>query len=815
MLQINWENEFRGCNCTEATDMFTKKFLSLRSSHIPNFEILCNPKDPPWITDVVKKAIRRKHRVHRKFLKNGRNTSDRDRAKAVRNETTRTIEQAKDRYFCDLGQKLCDPSRGVKAYWETIHKILNRKKVMSIPPIIEDNIFVTNFEEKVVIFNDLFVKQCSLMVNKSQIPESLPRKTQANLTRIDVPMDKIVTLINQLNCSKANGCDDISIRMLKLFARECSIPLKLIYDLCLETGHYPALWKMANVVPVHKKGDRQVKTNYRPISLLPICGKIFEKIIFDEVYKHLSENNLISTHQSGFRPGDSTINQLLSITHETYQAFENHQETRAVFLDISKAFDKVWHEGLLLKLKSNGIDGQLYLLIENFLSERYQRVVLNGKASSWKRVSAGVPQGSVLGPLFFLIYINDLAEGVTCKVNFFADDTSMFQAVSDVNMTADTLNQDLAIIQNWAFQWKMSFNPDPTKQAKEVTFSTKLSKEQHPPLSFNDHHIIASSSHKHFGLILDEKLSFAEHVKEAIIKAKRGIGIIRFLSKYVSRNVLDQMYKLYVRPHIDYGDVIYHDQSMPLSRKLESTQYKAALAVSSAWKGTNKDRLLEELGWETLSNRRWYRRPCLSHKIVNNQAPHYLRDYIPEENNIQFNLRHPTLLRENISHTLRFSKTFFPFCINAWNNLTPIIRSAPTISSCKKSLISIIRPIKKSLHGLTNSYESALLTRLRVHFSDLNEHRFDHNFACESPNCKCNVGVESTIHYFLHCHLYRAHRKILLDEVSDIVGNDISQLPDDHLCDLLLFGSKAYNEKANEMILKCTAKFAKRTKRFR
>ena len=129
LLQINWENEFRGCSCTEATDIFTKKLLSLCSSHIPNSEILCNPKDPPWITDVVKKAIRRKHRVHRNFLKNGRNTSDRDRAKAVRNETTRTIEQAKERYFCDLGQKLCDPSRGVKAYWETIHKILNRKKV--------------------------------------------------------------------------------------------------------------------------------------------------------------------------------------------------------------------------------------------------------------------------------------------------------------------------------------------------------------------------------------------------------------------------------------------------------------------------------------------------------------------------------------------------------------------------------------------------------------------------------------------------------------------------------------------------------------
>ena len=137
-------------------------------------------------------------------------------------------------------------------------------------------------------------------------------------------------------------------------------------------------------------------------------------------------------------------------------------------------------EGLLLKLKSNGIDGQLYFLIENFLHNRYQRVVLSGKASSWERVLAGVSQGSVLGPLFFLVYINDLAEGITSKVKFLTDDTPMFHVVSDVDATADALNRDLASIQNWACQWKMSFNPDPSKQAKEVIFSAKRQKQQHP-----------------------------------------------------------------------------------------------------------------------------------------------------------------------------------------------------------------------------------------------------------------------------------------------------------------------------------------------
>jgi hypothetical protein len=222
--------------------------------------------------------------------------------------------------------------------------------------------------------------------------------------------------------------------MLKIAKDEVALPLKIIFEKWLLTGKYPSLWKKANVQPVHKKSSRQDKQNYRPISLLPIFSKIFEKILFDPIYNHLNENNLLSKHQSGFRPGDSTINQLLAITHNIFESFEEGCETRALFLDISKAFDKVWYESLIFKLRQNGIEGKLLDLLTDYLSDRQQRVVLNGVHSSWLPLNSGVPQGSVLGPLLFLIYINDLTDNISSSIKLFADDASLFLRVRDVAM---------------------------------------------------------------------------------------------------------------------------------------------------------------------------------------------------------------------------------------------------------------------------------------------------------------------------------------------------------------------------------------------
>ena len=236
--------------------------------------------------------------------------------------------------------------------------------------------------------------------------------------------------------------------MIKICDKSLLKPLTILFQNSINSSCYPIIWKRSNIIPVHRKNNKQLVNNYRPISLLPIFGKIFEKIIFDRLYNFLLQEELLNPNQSGFRPSDSCINQLIAITHEIFEAFDCNPslEVRSVFLDISKAFDKVWHKGLFYKLKSMGISGKLYNLLENYLSERSQRVLLNGQTSSWRPVLAGVPQGSILGPLLFLIYINDLPDELKSNAKLFADDTSLFSIVKDKNESANILSNDLAQI---------------------------------------------------------------------------------------------------------------------------------------------------------------------------------------------------------------------------------------------------------------------------------------------------------------------------------------------------------------------------------
>ena len=213
---------------------------------------------------------------------------------------------------------------------------------------------------------------------------------------------------------------------------------------------FPDIWKKSNIVSVCKRGDKKIIYNYRPISLLPICGKILEKVLLNSIYEFLEENNLLCEHQSGFRPSDSYEYQLLSIVPDIYTSFDCSppSDVIGIFLDISKAFDRVWHDELIYKVKCIGIIDMFLKLITSFVENRFQRVVLNGQASSWEPVLTSIPQGCILGPLFFLIYINDLPKNLSSNTKLFANDTSIFPTKKNVNLSTDQLNSDLGKISN-------------------------------------------------------------------------------------------------------------------------------------------------------------------------------------------------------------------------------------------------------------------------------------------------------------------------------------------------------------------------------
>ena len=488
---------------------------------------------------------------------------------------------------------------------------------------------------------------------------------------------------------------------------------------------------------------------------------------------------------------------------------------------MSRAFDKVWHEGLIFKLKQNGIDGILLALLSDYLQYRRQRVVLNGQTSGWAPIRSGVPQGSVLGPLLFLIYINDLEEGIISKIKFFADDTSIYSIVYNPETSASELNSDLKKINDWAFQWKMSFNPDPTKPANEILFSHKKSIRDHQPLFFNGIEVKRVEEHKHLGLVLDPKLNFAAHINEKSKKARRGIGLIKYLKSYLPTASLDQIYKMHVRPHLDYCDFIYHIPALPNKNNsdinlnyqmntLESIQYQAALGVTGAWKGTSRDKIYEELGWESLHNRRYFRRITQFYKIMNGLTPQYLRDYVPNPRPHLYGTNPTNDLYPIFCRNERFQNSFYPDAVKCWNNIGPELRDAPSLTNFKSRILALIRPKCQSTFKIHDTVALKYIFQLRVGLSALRAHKYAHNF-CDTPSYTCSCGLESetTTHFLLKCPYFTTQRSILISKLSSTLQEtqDLTRVDDHTVVNYLLYGNESWSDDINASIIKETIKF--------
>ena len=351
-----------------------------------------------------------------------------------------------------------------RKFWKVIrHFVKNNKSTSCIPPLCStlsngDNQWHFNDQDKANCLNDYFASISTVNDAETQLPP-FTKLTDNSLSQIICTELEIENIIEVLNPNKASGDDGISHKMLKSVSKTVSKPLCILMNRSFHEGIFPDIWKLANVIPIFKKGDKSEPSNYRPVALLSCIGKLQERIVFKNMYNFLIDNNLLYKYQSGFLPHHSTVFQLIDIFHNICQAFDNSMFSCIVFCDVSKAFDRVWHKGLLFKLRQNGIDGKLLEWLNSYLSQRKQKVCLKSCYSGLKSIFAGVPQGSVLGPLLFLVYINDIAKQLLSLTRLFADDSSLFYAAANIADIAGIINHDLQLLSNWAKQWLVTFNP--------------------------------------------------------------------------------------------------------------------------------------------------------------------------------------------------------------------------------------------------------------------------------------------------------------------------------------------------------------------
>ena len=402
---------------------------------------------------------------------------------------------------------------------------------------------------------------------------SFPDMGTSNTSNIgDIQIDEkgITKLLQHLNINKACGPDNISCRILKEAAEEIAPYLKFIFDRSLELQEVPHDWRTANITALYKKGDKSQPVNYRPVSLTSVPCKVMEHILFKHIMEHLEANNILADFQHGFREKRSCETQLIITVEEISRYLDNRQQVDLLILDFSKAFDTVPHHRLLQKLDHYGVRGNIHGWLKSWLTSRDQRVVVDGDHSTSVPVRSGVPQGTVLGPLMFLLYINDIGDDIKSSIRLFVDDSLIYMAISSRDH-CQQLQDDLTTVVNWTKKWQMIFNPSKCYVLQIARVRTLISYPYHM-----DGHVLETVSHNpYLGVELTNTLSWDTHIQKIIGKANRSLGFLRRNLGKCPTNIKRHAYLGLVRPHLEYASSVWDPHLQKHIYQLEMVQRRS------------------------------------------------------------------------------------------------------------------------------------------------------------------------------------------------------------------------------------------------
>ena len=511
------------------------------------------------------------------------------------------IRQSKQALTDKIAEKLKSDNLSSRSWWSILKSFIAPSSNSSLPPLDHNGRLYTEDQEKANLLNYFFCEQTVLNDQNAALPNLTPYAVATPLTSLILRPDEVQSVLKSLADGKASGPNGLNNKVLRELASEISEPLCSFFNYSLSLGSFPTPYKDANLSPIPKKGDLSLLTNHRPVSLLNSESKVFERLVFKHLFNHLRDNNILTPLQSGFIPGDSTVNQLTFLYNTFCRALDEGKEIRVVFCDIKKAFDRVWHAGLLHKLHTCGISGTLLDWFKDYLSQRRQMVVLPGVFSDWAYTYAGVPQGSVLGPLLFLIYINDIVKDIGSNIRLFADDTSLYIVVTDPDTSAELLTSDLVKIEDWAEKWLVTFQPPKTNS---LVISRKVNKPAHPPLFMQNQQIKEVDSHKHLGLYFSNDGTWHHQIQYIKDKAWTRIITMRKLKFKLDRKSLEIIYTAFIRPILEYGDVVWDNCAQYEKDELEKIQHEAARIATGTTRLISINNLYNEIKWDSLQKRR-------------------------------------------------------------------------------------------------------------------------------------------------------------------------------------------------------------------
>ena len=519
----------------------------------------------PWINKEVLKAVKIKNRVYKKLCKKKfQDISLHNHYKDLRNTLTRTKKAAKKNYYHNLLQS----SKGnIKKTWENINKITRRKKKpLNIPTEIDRkgktikdpqevlNSLNTHFAEIGQAFNSENVKF-------DKIAQNLGESSLKSFLWENVTEKEISDIISNLNPNKATGWDDISIRLIQKLKHILAPVLCHLINQAFHQGTYPDFLKISKIIPVHKGGNKSNPSNYRPISLLSNINKIFEKIIYSRLYKFLETNKVIHQNQFGFRAGYSTAMAISTFQESLLNAFDKKKGTCAILLDLSKAFDTINRDIILYKLRWYGIRGNMWALIKSYLENREQFVKGDNRNSDRVCVNVGVPQGSVLGPLLFLIHINDIKAATNFHTINFADDTLLYMSFNSDESTdfiENIINKELNNIDKWLIENHLKLNTTKTKYMlfAPETLAWKTRRKIRIRIGQSTD-IEQVDSYTYLGITIDTKLSWKPHIDKLRSKLLQALGILYRTRPYLDRKSLILLLHSLFMSHLKYGIICW------------------------------------------------------------------------------------------------------------------------------------------------------------------------------------------------------------------------------------------------------------------